>query len=434
MSFFKCVIVIGVAAACVLLATWPRQRVYLPSFLSTVSESVWGRGSISISRNFVAKVDCSRERVSHLNLCEGKFDVLQFGQGSSWYNCLHPNATPLVLSLSPPASASKISSNQQLGLYDNDSCNTFTTAKEVDLLAHGVKDNASEISLFQVTATTPPHHIMCRSSHNASVSCTSGLLVLHGWELSTSTASSMSGLVSSDPIHCPIVKWAHQPPLMASEMLDHWAPSGVKLELIDAGPKVLPDAEEALLCFGGPDLVKAAARSDAPHAGSPSLPQPKAGSSAQGVACPPQWLPMLLAMHSYDYDSLAPLSPQLLPPLVPLLPLFPLSPRPRRRALQTNASRYVNSSSQLITALDDSAVNRVLLRAGTCELIIDHCTGLAICPNRAVTIEAEVPGSVVLDAQGGRQVFYIGSGGAAELIGLNIMGGESLSSVRFAAY
>ena len=48
----------------------------------------------------------------------------------------------------------------------------------------------------------------------------------------------------------------------------------------------------------------------------------------------------------------------------------------------------------------------------------------AFCINRNVTIEAEVPGSVVLDASsrnwGGQRVFLIQSGGKAELIGLSI--------------
>jgi len=51
------------------------------------------------------------------------------------------------------------------------------------------------------------------------------------------------------------------------------------------------------------------------------------------------------------------------------------------------------------------------------------CSSSAICIDRALTIEAQVPGSVVLDAKGGRRVFYIQSGGTAELIGLDITGG-----------
>ena len=95
------------------------------------------------------------------------------------------------------------------------------------------------------------------------------------------------------------------------------------------------------------------------------------------------------------------------------------------------------TTSQLITALNDDAVNRIVLQAGTYELTSDHSpympacgSGSALCVNRAVTIEAEVPGSVVLDAKEGRRVFYIGSGGAAELIGLKITGGRVNNIVR----
>ena len=57
--------------------------------------------------------------------------------------------------------------------------------------------------------------------------------------------------------------------------------------------------------------------------------------------------------------------------------------------------------------------------------------GAAICINRTVTIEAQVPGSVVLNAgskanrfrEGGLRVVDIKSGGMARLIGLNITGG-----------
>ena len=71
-----------------------------------------------------------------------------------------------------------------------------------------------------------------------------------------------------------------------------------------------------------------------------------------------------------------------------------------------------------------------MLRAGTYELTSDHCSGSALCINRAVTIEAEVLGSVVLDAKGERRVFEIESSGTAELIGLNITGGSLEGDVR----
>ena len=81
--------------------------------------------------------------------------------------------------------------------------------------------------------------------------------------------------------------------------------------------------------------------------------------------------------------------------------------------------------------LNDGTVDRIVLRAGTYELTSDYsqsgCSDSALCINRAVTIEAEMPGSVVLDAKKNRRVFYIQLGGAAELIGLNITGGKSYS-------
>ena len=67
-----------------------------------------------------------------------------------------------------------------------------------------------------------------------------------------------------------------------------------------------------------------------------------------------------------------------------------------------------------------------MLWAGTYELISNCGTKSALYINRAITIEAEVPGSVVLDAKEGRRVFYIEASGTAELIGLNITGGKSI--------
>ena len=65
--------------------------------------------------------------------------------------------------------------------------------------------------------------------------------------------------------------------------------------------------------------------------------------------------------------------------------------------------------------------------AGTYEFDDDMCTdlGSALCIDRTVTIVAEVPGSVVLDAKGARRVVYVSTAGRAELIGLNITGGAA---------
>ena len=78
---------------------------------------------------------------------------------------------------------------------------------------------------------------------------------------------------------------------------------------------------------------------------------------------------------------------------------------------------------EFTAAVGNSAVDKILLAAGTYELTSDMCSGSAVCISRALTIEAEVPGAVVLNAMGARRVFEIQSGGTAELIGLNITGG-----------
>ena len=76
-------------------------------------------------------------------------------------------------------------------------------------------------------------------------------------------------------------------------------------------------------------------------------------------------------------------------------------------------------------------MSRIVLAAGTYEFDDSMCTGYqggsALCINRDVTIEAEVAGSVVLDAKGARRVIYVSSGGTTELIGLNITGGYAAS-------
>ena len=92
--------------------------------------------------------------------------------------------------------------------------------------------------------------------------------------------------------------------------------------------------------------------------------------------------------------------------------------------------RHLNEVSastvgEFIAAVGNSAVDKILLAAGTYELTSDMCTQSAVCINRALAIEAGVPGAVVLDAMGGRRVFHIQDtyGGTVELIGLNITGG-----------
>ena len=84
----------------------------------------------------------------------------------------------------------------------------------------------------------------------------------------------------------------------------------------------------------------------------------------------------------------------------------------------------VSTVAELTAAVGDSAVDKILVAAGTYDFTSDMCgRGSAVCIDRALTIEAQVPGSVVLDAKGGRRVFEIQSSGTAELIGLDITGG-----------
>ena len=75
-----------------------------------------------------------------------------------------------------------------------------------------------------------------------------------------------------------------------------------------------------------------------------------------------------------------------------------------------------------------------MLKAGTYEFADDMCSdqdGSALCIDRNVTIEAEVAGSVVLDAKGARRVIYVAAAGRAELVGLSITGGNTTNTVRF---
>ena len=123
------------------------------------------------------------------------------------------------------------------------------------------------------------------------------------------------------------------------------------------------------------------------------------------------------ACNSYPLSPPSPPSPPPPPPSPPSPPPSPPSP-----PLQPGA-RYASSSWELIAALGDDSIDRVLLPPGTYEFTGDMCSQSAICINRNVTIEAEVPGGVVLDAKSGRRVFFIQYGGTAELVGLNITGG-----------
>ena len=91
----------------------------------------------------------------------------------------------------------------------------------------------------------------------------------------------------------------------------------------------------------------------------------------------------------------------------------------------------VSTVADLTAAVGNSAVDKILVAAGVYSFTTNMCTGSAICIDRAVTIEAQVPGSVVFDGKVfekrafGLRVFYIQPGGTAELIGLNITGGST---------
>merc|ERR1712185_661462 len=99
-----------------------------------------------------------------------------------------------------------------------------------------------------------------------------------------------------------------------------------------------------------------------------------------------------------------------------------------RRLTEVSASTV----GQLTAAIGDSTVDKIVLAEGTYELSSDMCSGSALCISRAVTIEADVAGGVGLNGMGGRRVFAIESGGTAELIGLNITGGDASVCLPFA--
>ena len=85
----------------------------------------------------------------------------------------------------------------------------------------------------------------------------------------------------------------------------------------------------------------------------------------------------------------------------------------------------VDTSADLISALENDEAH-VVLRAGVYALTSDMCSDGRLCLTQAVRIEAEVAGTVVLDAQQGNRVLYI-SGTGAELVGLNITGGYQIT-------
>jgi len=113
------------------------------------------------------------------------------------------------------------------------------------------------------------------------------------------------------------------------------------------------------------------------------------------------------------------------------------------------AGAYDFTTNMCTTGYVDSAYSTYDYGRQSAELGGNEITdGAAICINRTVTIEAQVPGSVVLNAgsvvrqpldsstsreflEAGVRVIEVESGGMARLIGLNITGGHA--SVRSVA-
>ena len=87
-----------------------------------------------------------------------------------------------------------------------------------------------------------------------------------------------------------------------------------------------------------------------------------------------------------------------------------------RQVQAATSSRTVSSTTELEAAIVDSSLGRIVLLEGS------YLLSSQLQINRDVIIEAEVPGTVVLDGQGSTRVMQISSG-TVELIGLNITGG-----------
>jgi len=84
-------------------------------------------------------------------------------------------------------------------------------------------------------------------------------------------------------------------------------------------------------------------------------------------------------------------------------------------------TRWATTVAQLTAAINNSAISKIVVQAGTYDL------SSALSISRAVTIEAEMAGSVVLNGRSQTRVFDIASSGVAQLIGLNITGGYANS-------
>ena len=161
-----------------------------------------------------------------------------------------------------------------------------------------------------------------------------------------------------------------------------------------------------------------------------SIEEPRSDASAESVApgevresarptYPPS-RPLSLLMTT----TMAPLPPA--PPHV-LSPGTLVATQPQRgRQLQST----VDSFDGLKQSLDDG-VGHVVLQEGVYDLtsgMTQMCVKGMLCLVYAVTIEAEVAGTVVLNASRSNRVFYI-TGTGVELVGLNITGGYTSGHV-----
>ena len=121
-----------------------------------------------------------------------------------------------------------------------------------------------------------------------------------------------------------------------------------------------------------------------------------------------------------------------------LLAPFPLEaryelvlPGTRNRRLQTENVTCSSpcSGGDIQAALNDASVSRIVLAAGTYALGSTLTIGTSGNGfGRNVTIEAEVPGSVVLHGQGSQVLSVYAAGHKIELIGINITGGVADTS------
>ena len=90
---------------------------------------------------------------------------------------------------------------------------------------------------------------------------------------------------------------------------------------------------------------------------------------------------------------------------------------------------HVSTVTKLVAAVGNQAVGVIVVAAGWYNFTSDMSGAAcdvgasALCIGRNLTIQAETPGSVVLNGQKQGRVIYVHEGGTAKLVGLNITGG-----------